>query len=1008
MARIVMIRESRTKEYELAQEVILGRKSTCTIRVPSPKCSREHCRIFKGANGFFIEDMGSSNGTVVNDKKIGSHLLANNDEIEIGGVKFKFYDKTDDPLVGKRLDKYQVLDKVGVGGMGVVYRASQVTLGREVALKVMSRKYADQEDFIQSFEREAKLAARLQHPNIIGIHDYGCEDGWYFFSMEYIDGENLLDMALRQGGLSIEECLRFGAQLAEALEHAHAQGILHKDIKPQNVMIDRDDNVKLADMGLASVMGGEDEEEFGGGGGAFMATPQYVAPEIIRRQEPDARSDLYSLSATLYHMLTGRPPFKSKDIKDLLKMHLKDAPVNPRELRSEIPQTLADFILKGLAKSPDDRQQNARVYAEGLRGIAAKLGASADENTRKLIQSTVSVKRSSAKTRTVMLSRDRLEQDDKPGVDIAKLLKNRYVLGGAAALVVIIVLLCLGKSPEEEAQFILRQAKQLYTDGADDAAQKKLEEIVMDYPSTTAANEARHMIELSSGSRAQQELYRIKSEIAKDKIKREDGVRQLKLFLRQGLASKQDKELIQKYIITLGQDPDLRSKWEKSVDSFKEKDELNNALEYLDASALDVKNPADKALLKRMRDDIQTLIEKKAMELCDEARYQQVEKKNAQACYELFLKASREYPSSGKWHAFSVSGIAKLNELSARHYYRAITALAGAIKEGDLNKIREVGFRYSEAMAQTPLKRLPEQVVTLQKCYEAFYKKFNESAYGKTTAALDQVRMKIGGKEVTAVISGEKDGIVAVIDGKPTPIVMADIPADEVSRIVPRLGVTEQEALGAALYFYSVGNKLLSRDYSSLVSALNEQYSPAAREIELFAEGIAPVNYLSLMSAQKARNKNCTLSRGGTLTFYDKGSYANPGAALLLNNAVVNFDGSNSSGLVLSGNNRTLATVSHDSAMGVVRSGKLKKEFLWPDGGVRVSFLKNGQILVKSYDGKEIATVKLAAPPLQPASFVIISDGKSTVTRFDVGVESKTIVIPEAEGQTTAGDKAQG
>ena len=203
--------------------------------------------------------------------------------------------------------RYRVLRKIGGGGMADVYLCEDLVLGRRVALKVLLQRFLDDPTFVERFRREAKAAAGLNHANLVSIYDWGEVDGTYFIVMEYVEGETLKDLVRRQGRLGGSEAVRISLQLLAALEFAHRTGIVHRDIKPQNVMLDRDGNAKVTDFGIARAGDSGMTEA-----GSILGTAQYLAPEQAKGQRVDERSDLYSVGIVLYEMLTGTVPVQGR------------------------------------------------------------------------------------------------------------------------------------------------------------------------------------------------------------------------------------------------------------------------------------------------------------------------------------------------------------------------------------------------------------------------------------------------------------------------------------------------------------------------------------------------------------------------------------------------------------------------------------------------------------------------------------------------------------------------
>jgi serine/threonine-protein kinase len=268
----------------------------------------------------------------------------------------------------QQLAGYEVLELVGKGGMGEVYKARQLSMDRVVALKVLNVRQAKQDpSFAKSFVEEARSAGRLGHPNIISVHDVGSTnlpgspEEVYYFSMEFIDGETLKDVIKRQGPCEEKLVALVMNGMAEALEYAEKHGIVHRDIKPDNIMLGSNKLVKLADLGLALQVGGEqissDGEEQDKA--KVMGTPMYMSPEQARALKLDHRSDQYSLGATLYHMLTGRPPYDGADAKSIMRAHVFDPIPDPKVLRPDLSDPWRALCMRLMAKSPDARFHNA-------------------------------------------------------------------------------------------------------------------------------------------------------------------------------------------------------------------------------------------------------------------------------------------------------------------------------------------------------------------------------------------------------------------------------------------------------------------------------------------------------------------------------------------------------------------------------------------------------------------------------------------------------------------------
>jgi len=259
---------------------------------------------------------------------------------------------------------FVILEELGRGGMGVVYLSHQISLDRPAALKVLSKKYADNNDFVAGFIKEARAAAKLNHPNIVQAYAVGEDSGIYYFAMEYIEGETMKDVLKKVGKIPVDQACEIVRQIADALDFAwKEQRLIHRDIKPDNIMIiSKNQRAKLADLGLARVAGEIDTTQ-----DEVMGTPQYISPEALTGSPMDVRSDIYSLGATFYHFLTGSFPFTGRNALEIAKKHLQEPLQDPRTLNSAIPESIAQIVMKMMEKSPDDRYQTAESLVEDLR-----------------------------------------------------------------------------------------------------------------------------------------------------------------------------------------------------------------------------------------------------------------------------------------------------------------------------------------------------------------------------------------------------------------------------------------------------------------------------------------------------------------------------------------------------------------------------------------------------------------------------------------------------------------
>jgi serine/threonine-protein kinase len=252
---------------------------------------------------------------------------------------------------------YKLIEKIGAGTMGVVYKAKQVSLDRIVAIKVLSPRHSRKPDYVELFLREARAVAKLNHPNVISGIDVGDEDGIRYFVMELARGQPIGQLLARGGALDEERVLPIAVQIARALEHAHEAHLVHRDIKPDNILVTKNGTAKLCDYGLAKTRPEA---------GRPLGTPNYISPEQARGEPTvDIRSDLYSFGATLYHMLVGHPPFDG-NAKVVMVKHLSEEPKGLRSIDPDISPEMDAIVAKLMRKKPEERYQTPRQLLKAL------------------------------------------------------------------------------------------------------------------------------------------------------------------------------------------------------------------------------------------------------------------------------------------------------------------------------------------------------------------------------------------------------------------------------------------------------------------------------------------------------------------------------------------------------------------------------------------------------------------------------------------------------------------
>lgn len=277
-------------------------------------------------------------------------------------------------MIGRLLgNRYKILELIGEGGMALVYKAECTLLQRIVAVKVLRSQYSSDKEFVERFRREAQAAASLSHPNMVNIYDVGQEDDIHYIVMEYISGETLKDLIKREAPLSVNRTLRIALQIAEALRHAHERNIIHRDIKPHNILLTPEGRVKVTDFGIARAIsaGGFTQT------GVVMGSVQYFSPEQAKGVSVGPQSDLYSLGCVIYEMLTGEVPFEGESPISIALKHLQEAPPPIGRLRPDLPPAVVNILNRALAKDLSHRYPSARAM---IKDVQAVLGLDVDSS----------------------------------------------------------------------------------------------------------------------------------------------------------------------------------------------------------------------------------------------------------------------------------------------------------------------------------------------------------------------------------------------------------------------------------------------------------------------------------------------------------------------------------------------------------------------------------------------------------------------------------------------------
>jgi len=359
-----------------------------------------HCAIGKvKGGGWALKDLGSEYGTIVNGAPVQSVRLADGDEIVLGSRRLRVTgdaapapegsaQSEEPPAPAKqapappaqpanmpKVAGYRIERPLGRGGMGAVFLAVQESLDRRVALKVLAPKLAADADFVQRFQAEARAAAALSHPNVVTVHDVWEDRGRHWLAMEYMENHDLEGRLAKEGRLPPAEALEILSDAAKGLVYAEVRGIVHRDIKPANLMQDEFGHTKLADLGLAMHL--EAEAEDAEAGKKIFGTPHFISPEQARGERVDCRSDLYSLGATAYRLLTGKTPFEGATTRDILRGHFTATPTPVRQLAPDVPEALETIVNRLLEKDPENRFASAGVLLQEIEKLKAGVVAGA-------------------------------------------------------------------------------------------------------------------------------------------------------------------------------------------------------------------------------------------------------------------------------------------------------------------------------------------------------------------------------------------------------------------------------------------------------------------------------------------------------------------------------------------------------------------------------------------------------------------------------------------------------
>jgi len=388
--------------FNLAEGLTLtiGRGEKSDTKLTDMGVSRLHCELKWEGNKFTLVDLDSVGGTLVDGKKIKEHDLRHNQEFQVGGTRFKLHTtgisdaqtliaaqkparelKPDEGvLTGKTISHYELGAVLAKGRTGTIYKGRDTRDGKDVAVKVMHSDFTSDDEDVKRFVRAMMTAADLKHPNLIALYGAGKQGDTCWFAMEYIDGDPLTKLIEKFGTLKMLDwrfALTVGVHIAQALEAAHEKHIIHRNISPESILIRKKDHVaKLGDMMLAKALEGNKAKQITKPG-ELVGNLAYMAPERTRSDtEVDTRADIYSLGATLYALLTGKPPFEGKTLVETIAQIRQADPVPPKKFQLAIPDKLQDVVMLMLSKRPEMRYQTPAQAARALEQVAKYQGVS--------------------------------------------------------------------------------------------------------------------------------------------------------------------------------------------------------------------------------------------------------------------------------------------------------------------------------------------------------------------------------------------------------------------------------------------------------------------------------------------------------------------------------------------------------------------------------------------------------------------------------------------------------
>ncbi len=365
----------RNCEFPFEKRVVIGRGPTCDLRLDDEHASRTHAMVYEEAGAYFLKDLESRNGTRLNGERVLFAHLAFGDEIRVGHTRIFFVQTAPSAMVGQSVGGYSLVELLGAGGMGIVFRARRQGLKQDVALKVLHPRRAGDEKLARLFVEQAETTAKLFHPNLVNVQAAGRDKLGCYYAMDLVGGPSAARLLARLGALDPLPAVEFANHIASALAYLHEHGLVHADVKPGNFLLDSDATAKLGDLALARpVPSGPRPADFLPNGREYVwGTPAYISPEVAIGQPPTPASDLYSLGASLFHLLVGKPPFGGSTSDEVLNRHLTEPLPDLRALRPDLPAGIPPLVERLTAKQPERRHASVQDLLAELRTIREQL-----------------------------------------------------------------------------------------------------------------------------------------------------------------------------------------------------------------------------------------------------------------------------------------------------------------------------------------------------------------------------------------------------------------------------------------------------------------------------------------------------------------------------------------------------------------------------------------------------------------------------------------------------------